>query len=103
VYAVIKSGGKQHIVNEGSVIRVEKLTGETGAKIDLSDVLLIGGDGSPKIGAPLVDGAKVSAEITKQAKDKKVLVYKKNRRKGYEKLRGHRQQYTELKVTKISV
>ena len=102
MYAVVKTGGKQYIVNEGSTIKVEKLDGETGAKIDFSEVLLVGGEGAPKIGAPIVDGAKVSAEILGQGKAKKILVYKKKRRKGYEKLRGHRQFYTELKITKIN-
>ncbi len=101
MYAVIKTGGKQYLVNEGSVIKVEKLEGDAGSKIDLSEVLMVGGDGAPKLGAPIVDGMKVSAKILKQAKAKKILVYKKKRRKGYEKLRGHRQYYTELKVTKI--
>jgi len=102
MYAVIKTGGKQYIVNEGSVIKVEKLTGDAGAKIDLDEVLMVGGSGAPKIGAPVVEGAKVSAEIMGQGKAKKILVYKKLRRKGYEKLRGHRQLFTELKITKIS-
>lgn len=103
VYAVIRTGGKQYIVGEGSVIRIEKLEGEKGGKIDFTDVLMVGGNGKAKIGTPLVEGASVAAQIMRQAKAKKVLVYKKKRRKGYEKLRGHRQQFTEIKVTKINV
>ncbi|MBT3181386.1 MAG: 50S ribosomal protein L21 [Deltaproteobacteria bacterium] len=101
MYAVIKTGGKQYLVNEGSVIKVEKLEGDAGSQVDLSDILMIGGDGAPKFGTPVVDGVKVSAKIVKQGKAKKILVYKKKRRKGYEKLRGHRQHFTELKITKI--
>ena len=81
--------------------RVEKLSGEVGSNIDLDDVLMIGGD-APKIGKPTVAGAKVSAEIVAQDKAKKVLVFKFKRRKNYRKKRGHRQHYTEIKVTGIS-
>lgn len=102
MYAVIKTGGKQHIVTEGMDLRVEKLDGNIGTKFSLSEVLLIGGDGQPRIGTPLVAGASVSAEILKQGKGKKILVYKKKRRKGYEKKYGHRQHYTELRITKIN-
>lgn len=102
MYAVIKTGSKQYKVEEGQVIRVEKLEGDAGAKIDLKDILLVGGNGSPKIGTPVVVGASVGAEILKQAKAKKVLVFKKKRRKGYQKSHGHRQFYTELRITKIN-
>ena len=102
MYAVIKTGGKQYRVTEGMGLKVEKIEGEKGTKVDLKDILLIGGNGTPKIGAPVVAGATVSAEITRQAKDKKVMVYKKKRRKGYEKKRGHRQLFTEIKITGIS-
>jgi large subunit ribosomal protein L21 len=102
VYAVIKTGGKQYKVNEGEKLRVEKLEGDAGTTLRLEEVLLIGGEGAPKIGAPTVAGAHVAAEIVRQAKDKKILVYKKKRRKGYEKKVGHRQPYTELKITKIN-
>lgn len=102
VYAVIKTGGKQYIVNEGTTLKVEKLDGDAGSKLNLSDVLMVGGNGEPKVGTPNVEGATVSAEILSQGKGKKILVYKKKRRKGYEKLRGHRQHYTELKIAKIN-
>jgi len=102
VYAVIKTGGKQYRVTEGMNLKVEKLEGDIGAKLSLEEVLMVGGDGEPKIGTPLVAGVAVAAEVVKQAKDKKILVYKKERRKGYEKRYGHRQQYTELKITKIN-
>lgn len=103
MYAVIKTGGKQYIVTEGMNLKVEKLEGEPGKELSLSDVLMVGGEGSPKIGTPLVTGASVAAEIVGQARDRKISVYKKKRRKGYEKRYGHRQPYTELKITKISV
>jgi len=102
VYAVIKTGGKQYKVSEGDSLKVEKLEGDAGADVTLEEVLFVGGKGSPSIGAPRVDGATVVAQIVRQAKARKVLVYKKKRRKGYEKKFGHRQQYTELKITKIN-
>ncbi len=102
MYAVIKTGGKQYKITEGESFKVEKLAGDAGAAIILDQVLFIGGDGQPKIGKPTLDGATVEAEVVRQAKDRKILVYKKKRRKGYEKKFGHRQQYTELKVTKIN-
>lgn len=101
MYAVIATGGKQYKVSEGDIVRVEKLAGEVGSKVEISDVLLVGDEGSTKIGTPTVDKAKVSGEIVEQGKDKKILVFKKKRRKGYKKLQGHRQQYTALKIEKI--
>lgn len=103
MYAVIKTGGKQYRVTEGMNLKVEKLEGDVGSKLSLGDVLMIGGEGSPKIGTPVVSGALVSAEIVRQGKDPKVIVYKKKRRTGYEKRTGHRQPYTELKITKINM
>ena len=103
MYAVLRTGGKQYKVTEGINIKVEKLEGQPGAKVTLAEVLLIGGEGQPRIGTPMVKGASVSAEIVGQGKDRKVLVYKKKRRKGYEKKYGHRQPFTELKITKINV
>lgn len=103
MYAVIRTGNKQYIVSEGSKLKVESLQGDAGQKLDLSDVLMVGGDGEPRVGTPVIAGAVVSAEIVAQGKGKKILVYKKKRRKGYEKLRGHRQQYTEIKIGKITL
>ena len=101
MYAVIRTGGKQYRVSEGDTLRVEKLTGDVGSTIDISDVLMLGGD-SPKIGKPIVAGASVKAEILAHNKAKKVIVFKFKKRKNYRKKRGHRQQYTEIKVTGIS-
>jgi len=102
MYAVVVSGGKQHRVQAGDLLRVEKLEGEVGTTIKLDQVLLIGGENF-KLGTPKVAGAAVSAEIVRQAKAKKVLVFHRIRRKRFRKLRGHRQPYTQLKITGITV
>jgi large subunit ribosomal protein L21 len=102
MYAVIKTGGKQYRVAEGQKVRVEKLAGAAGDKITFGEVLLVGGD-SPKIGQPLVKGASVAAEITAQDRGKKIVVFKFKRRKNYRRKNGHRQPYTELKITGISL
>jgi large subunit ribosomal protein L21 len=100
-YAVIRTGGKQYRVSEGDVVKVERLSGEVGDKITLADVLFIGGNGEVKIGSPLLTNAKVTGEIVGQAKAKKVIVFKKKRRKSYSRQRGHRQHQTVLKITAI--
>ena len=100
-YAVIRTGGKQYRVTEGDLVRIEKLAGEVGEKITLGDVLFIGGNGDVKIGLPLVENASVTGEIVSQAKVKKVLVFKKKRRKSYSRQRGHRQHQTTLRITGI--
>ncbi|MCA9546364.1 MAG: 50S ribosomal protein L21 [Myxococcales bacterium] len=102
MYAIIKTGGKQYRVTEGQTLRVEKIEGEAGAAITLDKVLLIGGEGETRIGRPFLDGASVVAEISRQAKAKKVIIYKKKRRKGYHLKQGHRQRYTELSIKSIS-
>jgi large subunit ribosomal protein L21 len=101
MYAVIRTGGKQYRVSEGQTLRVEKLPGSAGEKVTFSDVLLIGGD-TPKIGQPLVKGATVSAEIKAQDRGPKIVIFKFRRRKNYRRKTGHRQPYTELKITGIS-
>jgi large subunit ribosomal protein L21 len=102
MYAVIRSGGKQYRVSPGDLVRVEKLDGEVGAKVDLTDVLLIGGNSDLKIGTPVLPEARVTAEIVAQGKAKKVVVFKKKRRKSYSRKRGHRQELTTLKVVEIN-
>ncbi len=102
MYAVVVSGGKQHRVQAGDLLRVEKLEGEVGQSITLDQVLLIGGE-TFKLGTPRVAGAAVTAEIVRQARAKKVLVWHRKRRKRFRKLRGHRQPYTQLKITGITV
>jgi large subunit ribosomal protein L21 len=101
MYAVIKTGGKQYRVAEGQKLRVEKLPGNAGDKVTFNEILLIGGD-APRIGVPTVAGASVAAEITAQDRGKKIVVFKFRRRKNYRRKNGHRQPYTELKITGIS-
>ena len=100
MYAVIKTGGKQYRVAAGDVIKVERLEGEVGQTIDFDQVLMVGGDDA-KIGTPLVDGAKVSAEVLEQGKSDKVLIFKKKRRQNYRRTRGHRQHQTVLRISDI--
>lgn len=102
MYAIVRTGGKQYQVAQGDQLRVETLTGAVGETVELSDVLLVADGEDVKIGQPQVEGAKVTAIIVEQGKAKKVLVYKKKRRKGYEVKNGHRQQYTALRIEGIS-
>lgn len=102
MYAVIKTGGKQYRVAKGDTLRVEKLVGETGKTIEFTDVLLVADGDKFRIGAPLVKGAKVTAEVLGQEKGEKLIVFKFRRRKAYRKKTGHRQTYTALKITGIS-
>lgn len=100
MYAIIKTGGKQYRVTEGETLRVEKLNVE-GNSVKFDQVLLVGGD-QVKIGAPMVEGASVDANILRQGRAKKIIVFKKKRRKGYHKKQGHRQAFTEVKITGIN-
>jgi large subunit ribosomal protein L21 len=102
-YAVIRTGGKQYRVSEGDVVKVEKLPGEVGEKITLADVLFVGGNDEVKIGTPLIANAKVTGEIIGQVRAKKIIVFKKKRRKSYSRKQGHRQYQTALKITGIEV
>ena len=102
MYAVIVTGGKQYKVAEGEYLRVEKLEAETGSSIDFDRVLLIGNGDDVKIGAPVVEGAKVTAEISSHGRHDKVRIIKFRRRKHHMKRQGHRQWYTEIKITGIS-
>ena len=101
MYAVIKTGGKQYRVAPDDVIAVERLDGEAGDIVQIADVLMLGGDGEPQLGAPLIDGASVAAEVVKQARDRKIFVFKKKRRQNYRRRAGHRQHLTMLKITEI--
>jgi large subunit ribosomal protein L21 len=101
MYAVIKTGGKQYRVSEGQILRVEKLDGNAGDAVTFQEVLLVGGE-STKIGRPTVPGAQVSAQIMAQDRAKKVVIFKFRRRKNYRRKTGHRQPFTELKITGIS-
>lgn len=97
MYAVIKTGGKQYKVTKDSVIIVEKLAGEAGAPVSFSEVLMSG----DKVGTPFVDGASVAGEIVKQTRGEKVIIFKKNRRHGYKRKKGHKQDLTVVKITDI--
>jgi large subunit ribosomal protein L21 len=100
MYAVIKTGGKQYKVSVDDLVKIEKIDGAVGDTIELDQVLMVGG-AEVKLGTPLVPGAKVKARIVAQEKDKKILVFKSKRRKGYRKKNGHRQPITRLKVAAI--
>ena len=102
MYAIIRTGGKQYQVAQGDQLRVEKLAGNVGDTVELGEVLLVGTGEQLNIGQPLVEGAKVTATIMAQGKAKKVMVFKKKRRKGYQVKNGHRQQSTALRIDGIS-
>ncbi len=101
MYAIIRTGGKQYQVAGGDVLRVEKIEGNVGDSVDLNEVLMVSDGETVKVGQPLLDDARVTAKITEQGKDKKVIVFKKKRRKGYKLKKGHRQLYTSLKIEEI--
>ena len=100
--AIVKTGGKQYRVEPGARLRVEKLPGDVGSKIELDEVLMLGKGGDVSVGTPLISGAKVAATITAHGRSKKVIVYKFKRRKNYRRKQGHRQHYTEIKVDDIT-
>ena len=101
MYAVIKSGGKQHRVVEGETLKLEKIDAATEASIEFDEVLMVGEGADVKIGAPVVEGAKVTAEVVAHGRHKKVKIVKFKRRKHHMKQMGHRQWYTEIKITGI--
>lgn len=101
MHAVILTGGKQYRVAEGDVIRVEKIPGDVGDTIKLGDVLTVGEGEEIKVGDPYLEGAEVLAKILRQGKGKKIIVFKKKKRKGYSRKAGHRQQVTEISIEEI--
>ena len=101
MYAIIKTGGKQYRVSEGQTLRVEKLNVEDN-KVNFDQVLLVDSADGLKVGAPVVEGASVEAEVLREGRAKKIIVFKKKRRKGYHKKQGHRQAFTEVKITQIN-
>ena len=103
MYAVIKTGGKQHKVAEGEILKVEKLKASEGEPVDITDVLLIEKDGEVTLGSPFIKGAKVTAKILRHGKEDKVTIIKMKRRKDYRKKQGHRQNYSEIQIEQISV
>jgi large subunit ribosomal protein L21 len=104
VYAIIRTGGKQYRVSEGDTIYVESLPSPVGEKVTLGEVLLVGGgDGEARVGAPLLDKASVAATVVESGRDHKVRVFKYKKRKHYRRTRGHRQGYTALRIDSISL
>ena len=102
MFAVIETGGKQYHVNTGDKFRVERLNGETSTEIIFDRVIAVGGEGSEtRFGNPYITGARVTAEIVKQGRADKVLVFKYKSKKNYRKMRGHRQYFTEVVITNI--
>jgi large subunit ribosomal protein L21 len=100
-YAVIRTGGKQYRVAPGDLLRIERMPGDVGTAVEFTEVLLTGGD-TVRVGTPLIDGALVRGQIVRQDRDRKILVYKKKRRKNYRRRRGHRQSVTTVRVTEIA-
>lgn len=103
MYAVIRTGGKQYKVSEKDLLRVEKLAGEKGEEIELSEVLLLGEGENSQIGTPRVENARVTAEVIGQERGEKIIVFKKKRRKKYRRRNGHRQELTLLKIKSIHI
>lgn len=101
MYAVIETGGKQYRVQEGDIVRVEKLDVQEGEKVDLSKVLLISNEDGIVVGKPYIDGAKVEATVIEHGKDRKIVIFKYKPKKDYRKKQGHRQPYTKIKIEKI--
>ena len=103
MFAVIKTGGKQYRVTENDVLAVEKLAGDAGETVQFDEVLMIGEDGkAPTVGSPLIDKAAVTAEVVKQTRGEKIVVFKKRRRQNSRRKNGHRQDLTLVKITGIS-
>lgn len=101
MYAIVEIAGQQFKVEQGQKLYVHRLEAERGSVVEFDKVLLVDNNGSVAIGAPVISGAKVVAEVVSHVKGEKVLVFHKKRRKGYRKLNGHRQFFTELKVNEV--
>lgn len=100
-YAVVRTGGLQFRVAQGDTIRVPRMAAEVGATVEIPDVLALMADGELAVGRPRVEGATVTAEVVRHGRGRKVTIYKKKRRKGYQVKRGHRQGFTELRVVRL--
>lgn len=103
MYAIIESGGKQYRVAEGDVIRCDLVAAEPGGDVTFERVVLAGDGDAVRVGSPTLEGATVSGTVLRQAKDKKILVFRYKPKKRVRKLRGHRQPYAEVKITKIAL
>src|SRR5215467_9839734 len=103
MYAVIRSGGKQYRVSPGQTIRLESVAGDPGSKVQIGEVLLVENDGKFQAGSPLLANAKVEATVLEHDKSNKVIVFKKKRKKQYRRTRGHRQDYTAVRIENITI
>ena len=103
MYAVIRSGGKQYRVAPGQTVRLEKVTGDVGSKVELGEVLLVENEGKIQVGSPVVANAKIEATVLEHDRAKKILVFKKKRKKQYRRTQGHRQDYTAVRIDSITV
>ncbi len=101
IYAIVRAGGKQYRVERNQLLDVDLLKADVGSIVELSDVLLVGGSGTVKVGTPLVDGARVIAEVLEHGRDKKIVVFKYKNKTRYRRRRGHRQDYTRLAIRGI--
>lgn len=101
MYAIVETGGKQYRVQPGEVLRVEKLPGEVGGTVDLNQVRLVHSDAGLMVGRPLVERARVTAEIVSQGRTRSMMIFKKKRRKNYRRTKGHRQAFTQVRITGI--
>ena len=101
MYAVVKTGGKQYKVSPGDVVRVETLDAKKGDTVEIKDVYMIADGDQMSVGKPLLETAKVTAEVVEQARGEKLIIFKHRRRKGFRKTNGHRQNYTAIKVKEI--
>lgn len=101
MYAIIQTGGKQYRVQEGDVLRVEKLNAEAGETVEVNQVLAVAKDGSLQVGSPVVEGAKAVLKVLEHGKGKKIIVFKYKPKKNYRKKQGHRQPFTKVVVEKI--
>ena len=102
MFAVLNTGGKQYKVSQGDLIEVEKLKSNTGDTVTLDQVLMVGEGENVEVGSPYVLGCEVKGEVVEQGKGSKIIVFKKKRRKNYRRKNGHRQLFTQLKITEIS-
>jgi len=102
MYAVIKTGGKQYRVSKDDVVTIEKVPGDAGTKVEFDQVLMVGSGADVKIGAPVVSGAKVTAELVEQSRGPKLIAFKKRRRKNSRRKKGHRQDLSVVRITDIT-
>jgi large subunit ribosomal protein L21 len=101
MYAVIKTGGKQYRVTADDVLTIERIAGDAGSTVEFTEVLMLSGSGEPKLGLPMVSGAKVMAEVVEHGRGPKLIAFKKRRRKNSRRKRGHRQDQTTVRIKEI--